>query len=83
MKAETMNYHEAMEQVSQRFDDLIADCILHTTMTYEKIAAEFGLETKYIQRVAKARGINRPKGSGSPAHPKNAKRDTDERERRF
>jgi hypothetical protein len=64
------DYHEAMEQVSRHFNEPIANCILHTTMTYEEFAEEFGLETKYVQRLATKRGINRPKGSGSPAHPK-------------
>jgi hypothetical protein len=73
MSEETMNFHEAMEQVSERFDNLIAEDILFTPLNYEQIAAKYGLETKYVQRLATKRGISRPKGSGSPAHPRHKK----------
>jgi ribosome-binding protein aMBF1 (putative translation factor) len=72
-KKQTTNFHKAMGEVSERFADLIAADIVGTSLSYEAIAAKYRVEAKFVQRVAKQRGINRPKGSGSPAHPKHRK----------
>lgn len=73
MSNQTMGFHEAMEGVSKRFNDMIAEDILYTPLSYAAIAAKYGLDVKYVIRVAKQRGIRRPRGSGSPAHPQHKK----------
>ena len=74
MNLETLNYHAALDAVSQRFADLIAADIVGTTLSYEQIADKYRVEAKFVQRVARSRNISRPRGSGSPAHPKHGTR---------
>ncbi len=64
------DYHRAMEAVSEHFDDLVCDHVTMTDLSYSQIARKHGLETKYVQRLAKAQGISRPRGAGSAAYPR-------------
>jgi hypothetical protein len=74
-KKQTMDFHEAMEEVNLRFDGMIADDICRrpeSPLSFREIASRYGLSHVYVCGVATKRNINRPRGGGSPAYPRKA-----------
>ncbi len=50
---------EAVEQVRDRYHDLIAGQIAQTTMTYKEIAESAGCSESLVYTVARLRGLSR------------------------
>jgi hypothetical protein len=48
-------------------NQIAAEIVNHPGKTLTQIAYEFGLGVNRIRNIAKARGIQRPRGAGSPA----------------
>lgn len=63
------DYRQVMEEVLDHFEARVAAAITGTTLNYEEIAEQFNVSRDFVMGVAAKRGIRRPRGAGSPAHP--------------
>jgi hypothetical protein len=66
----TNNYHETMRAVLDWYENKIALMILTTDLSYRQIGEAVGVEASFVAAVAVKKGVRRPRGSGSPAHPR-------------
>ena len=61
----------SMQEILDWHEDKIARMILaKPAQSYQEIGEKYGVEASFVAKVVVKRGIRRPRGSGSPAHPK-------------
>jgi hypothetical protein len=71
METLEMNFRKEIAEVTKIFEDQIVWDIRHRAdLTYRMIGEQYGVEEHYVCRLAFKNGIQRPRGSRNPAHPK-------------
>jgi hypothetical protein len=62
-KKQTMDFHEAMEEVNLRFDGMIADDILYSPLSFREIAAKYDCRMSIYAKLPTS-GASTGRGAG-------------------